>query len=104
MLIESLGFVRLHRFEPTQTHGLAGAPGIEALETEQERRALTHQAQPPPQQIAHRPQGRIVNVTGRQNVEPLQIGQEECVVLVIGVFDPAVLLDLRRISQLGRIG
>ena len=43
MLIESLGLVRLHRFEPAQAHGLAGGPGIEALKTEQERGALMHQ-------------------------------------------------------------
>ena len=62
-----------------------------------------HQVGPPAQQIAHRPQLRIVDVRLGQNVQPLQFGQVKGVMLVVGVLDPAVLLDLRRVGQVDRI-
>ena len=61
-----------------------------------------HQVGPPPQQIPHRPQLRVVDVRLGQDVQSLQLGQVKGVVLVVGVLDPAVLLDLRRVGQVDR--
>ena len=62
-----------------------------------------HQTAAPAQQVAHRPQLRIVNVGLGQNLQPLQLRQVEGVVLVIGVLEAAVLLNLGRIGQVNRI-
>ena len=91
MLVKLLGLFDLQVLEIAQRHPQAGGPRIEALETEHQRGALMNQHQPAPQQVTHRPQMRIVNVSGGQNIQPQQLGQEEGIVRVIGMLDSAVL-------------
>jgi len=45
----------------------------------------------------------IVNIRLGQNLQPLQLRQKERVVLIVGVLEAVVLLDLGRIGQVNRV-
>ena len=64
---------------------------------------MRHELRAPAQQIPHGPQLRIVDVSLGQNAQPLQLRQVKRVMLVIGVLDAVLLLDLSRIGQLDGI-
>ena len=98
IFIEFLGFFDPQFFESSQTHLQAGGPGVETLETEHQRGPLMDQHHPPAQQIAYRPQVGIVNVAGRQNIQPQQLRQEEGVISVVSMLESAVLFDACRIG------
>ena len=99
VLVQLGGFLGLQLLEVVQGERLAGGARVETLEAEQQGGALMHQVGPPPEQIAHGPQLRVINVGLGQNVEPLQVRQVKSVVLVVSVLQAAVWLDLRRVSQ-----
>ncbi len=97
-MVKSDRFVHAHLLEPSQAHCSSLGARVEALETEHQGGALLDQQHPPSQQIPNRPQLRVVDVSGGQDVQPFQLRQKECVVLVIGVLDAAVLIDLGRVG------
>ena len=87
-----------------QTHLLSGRAREQALETEHQRRPLLHQAHPPPQQIAHRPQLSVSSMRPVGRIpQAQQLRQEERVALAVRVLDAVVLRDFRRIGQHFRI-
>ena len=68
MVVKFLSLFDLQLFESAERHLLASRACVEALETEHQCGALMNQQQPPSQQIAHRSQPRIIDVTRGQNL------------------------------------
>ena len=93
----------LHVLGVRQTQSLTGGARIEAFKAQQERGTLMHQTHAPAQQIAHRPQFRIVNVGFGKNLQALQLRQIIGVVFVVGVLEAVVLLNFGGIGQINRI-
>jgi hypothetical protein len=72
---------------------------VQRLGAEQERGPQTHQSHASAEKIPHRPAFGIVDVASRQDPKSEQLGQKVRIILVVGVLDAFVLVDLGRIGQ-----
>ena len=76
---------------------------MQALQAQDQARAVMNQAHPPPQQIPHRTNGPVTYVARRQNVQPRHLRQKKTVRLVVRVLEPVVLFHRRRVGEDDRV-
>ena len=97
---EQLGpFVGAEVSKGAPAHPLPGLTQGQVLQTQDDGRSLPHQQGPAPQQVAYRPILTRIDVARGQNIESGQPRQEGRVRQIIGLLDPVVLIDGRRVGQ-----
>ena len=94
-----LGFRRPHGSHAGQGHALTQGAFIQTFETQDQGGALVHQQQPAAQQVTHRAQLAVVEMTGGQEVQTQQFRQKVGVRDIVRVLLTAVGLHAGRVGQ-----
>ena len=92
--------VLAERFYVGRHEPVAVVPAKDVLEADDERGPESDQVHALPEEIADRTVFLGVDVPLRKDPQPQHLGEPEGVVLIVGEFQPGVLLDRRRISQM----
>lgn len=75
----------------------------DVLETDDKRGPQSHQVHALSQKITDWPVYFGIDISLGQDPQPQHIGQPECIVLVVGIFQARVFLNLSRIGQMDHI-
>jgi hypothetical protein len=98
--------LRAELANPVQRDALAGEPRQPAVQTEDDGGLLPDPLPALAEQIPQRPVGLRIDVPGRQQPEPQKVRQPAGVVLIVRVFQPAVLRqrgDMREVHDVARV-